>query len=232
MLVLFFLLLLLCGCSSDIQDSDGNLYKTVKIGKQVWMAENLNVRTEKGSWCYANKPENCEKYGRLYTWVSVMAFPDSCYDRKCESLEKHPHQGICPDGFHVPSNDEFNELYDYVGGIDTAGMKLKSKNGWEGEDSSDFKSTDEFGFNMLAGGYLMWYHLKRGYVDKKDFMQENFITGLWTCSSTNEVIEYYTRNAKDTINVALVQSFATLFEKVLSLGNKKGNGFYLRCVKD
>ncbi len=77
-----------------VDERDGQIYRTTKIGSQVWMAENLNVNVP-GSMCYENKPENCEEYGRLYTWdVSMKA---------------------CPSGWHLPSKEEFETLLENVG---------------------------------------------------------------------------------------------------------------------
>jgi len=81
---------------------DGKVYRTVKIGNQVWMAENLNYDAP-GSKCYNNNPANAEKYGRLYDW---------------ETAKK-----VCPAGWHLPSNDEWKVLVDFVGG-----EKLLEKN--------------------------------------------------------------------------------------------------------
>jgi len=106
---------------------DGKKYKTVKIGEQTWMAENLNYNAS-GSKCYDNKPANCEKYGRLYNWETAMA--------------------VCPKGWHLPGNDGWNVLYEIVGGEKVAGKKLKAKSSW----NNDGNGTDEFGFSALPGG--------------------------------------------------------------------------------
>jgi len=107
---------------------DGKVYKTVKIGNQVWMAENLAYNAE-GSKCYDNNEANGKKYGRLYDWDTAM-----------ES---------CPEGWHLPSNEEWRTLVDFAGGEEIAGKKLKAKSGWaEGGDG-----TDDFGFSALPGGY-------------------------------------------------------------------------------
>jgi uncharacterized protein (TIGR02145 family) len=106
---------------------DGQVYKTVKIGEQVWMAQNLNFAAE-GSKCYGDDPENGKKYGRLYDW---------------ETAKK-----ACPEGWHLPTNGEWTALLDYVDGEETAGTKLKAASGW----NEDGNGTDEYGFSALPGG--------------------------------------------------------------------------------
>jgi uncharacterized protein (TIGR02145 family) len=101
-------------------------YKSMKIGDQVWMAENLNYEA-KGSKCYDNKPANCDKYGRLYDWVTAKA--------------------VCPSGWHLPSKEEWENL-DF-GDSETAGKKLKAASGW----NENGNGLDVFGFTALPGGY-------------------------------------------------------------------------------
>lgn len=120
--------------------------ETVTIGKQVWMAKNLNVETE-GSWCYDNKPENCEKYGRLYTWAAAMNLLESCNGLHCAVEARH--RGICPSGFHIPTRDEFKELVKFAGGSEKAKKALRSKTGWGWEK----KGSDTYGFSALPAGY-------------------------------------------------------------------------------
>jgi len=117
------------GSFTDVRD--GNVYATVKIGNQTWMAENLNHNTADGagSWCYGNRLDNCDKYGRLYDWNTAMAGK--------AGTEENPSgvRGVCPEGWHLPSNAEWAELLDVVRGgycdQSSYGLKLKSERGWE-----------------------------------------------------------------------------------------------------
>ncbi|MDR2731890.1 MAG: fibrobacter succinogenes major paralogous domain-containing protein [Fibromonadaceae bacterium] len=104
-------------------------YASVVIGTQVWMAENLNYNAE-GSLCYNNLESNCDKYGRLYDWEAAIE--------------------VCPDGWHLPTYAEWDELVIAIGGYDTSGKYLKATEGWEMDNSN---GTDDFGFAALPGGY-------------------------------------------------------------------------------
>ena len=103
--------------SSESQNSSSSktskTYEFVKLGSQEWMTENLNEPVE-GSRCYEDDSENCEKYGRLYTWADAMKVGID-YDRNELGKIKLPHQGICPDGSHIPSYDEWQQLETYLG---------------------------------------------------------------------------------------------------------------------
>jgi uncharacterized protein (TIGR02145 family) len=115
------------GESDKLTDGrDGQKYKTVKIGNQVWMAENLRFNIG-DSWCYGNSEDNCNKYGRLYDWNMAKI--------------------ACPKDWHLPSKDEWTELVTVVGS-ETGGKKLKSKSGW----NENGNGTDEYGFSALPGG--------------------------------------------------------------------------------
>ena len=129
-----------CGESSLKDSRDGKKYKTVKIGEQVWMAENINYAAE-SSICYDNAPASCEKYGRLYNW---------------ETAKK-----VCPSGWHLPMNEEWDKLYRYADGTigiespyysKTAGKYLKAKNGWNDYEGKSGNGEDKFGFAALPGG--------------------------------------------------------------------------------
>ena len=113
---------------------DGEKYNTIKIGKQIWMAKNLNYDAS-GSKCYDNKPSNCDKYGRLYDWGTAKV--------------------ACPSGWHLPSDADWGDLMQFVnpscpltGDCANAGAKLKAASGWNGNGNG----TDNYGFAALPGG--------------------------------------------------------------------------------
>jgi uncharacterized protein (TIGR02145 family)/uncharacterized repeat protein (TIGR02543 family) len=102
----------ICGIST-ITDIDGNVYNTTLIGDQCWMAENLNsTRDAAGNnitrYCYDNNPARCEQYGGLYDWNTLMNGEGS------SNSNPSGIQGICPEGWHVPSDAEWTQLTDYV----------------------------------------------------------------------------------------------------------------------
>ncbi|WP_405327351.1 fibrobacter succinogenes major paralogous domain-containing protein [Fibrobacter sp.] len=148
---------------------DGQTYKTVTIGSQTWMAENLNFAytgvpfyngayaSDSTSWCYYNAKNNCDIYGRLYTWSAAMdsagivSLENGAVACGVGSMCKpnSPHRGICPEGWHVPTQSEFDVLYKLIGGKSTAGTKLKTTSGWDEEKNG----IDAFGFGLLPAGF-------------------------------------------------------------------------------
>ena len=139
--------------NGTVTDIDGNVYQTVRIGDQVWMKENLKTskyqdgtsittlldtnewrKTTSGAFAiYDCDPANNIIYGKLYNWYSVV---DS--------------RGLCPLGWHVPSDLEWNTLINYLGGIFLAGGKMKTISGWE---YPNMEATNTSGFSALPGGY-------------------------------------------------------------------------------
>jgi len=107
---------------------DGRKYRAVEIGAQTWMAENLDFKAE-GSKCSKDKEENCQKYGRFYDWNTATK--------------------VCPSGWHLPSNVEWQVLVILVGGPKVAGKKLKAKSGWADDHGKSGNGTDDFGFSAL-----------------------------------------------------------------------------------
>jgi len=125
---------------------DGHVYKTVKIGNQIWMAENLAYKTSSGSWAYNNNESNVTTYGRLYNWAAAMNGDSTSYNNPSGV------QGVCPNGWHLPSGNEWTELVDFLGGYNVAGGKMK-ETGYEHWNSPNSGATNESGFTALPGGY-------------------------------------------------------------------------------
>ena len=195
-----------CGVIEDSRD--GNTYRTVIIGEQEWMAENLKfspsvIGQETGSntepyyYVYgyngtdvneAKATENYQIYGVLYNWEAAMS--------------------ACPEGWHLPSNEEWTILADYVGGFPVAGEKLKSTSGW----LNDGNGSDEYGFTALAGG------------GKDNGMFSGIqSSGNWWTSSDYNVTGAYSVGMSDYYNGI---GFSELEE------NTKRFGASVRCVKD
>ena len=141
-----------------VDSRDEQTYKTVQIGDQVWMAENLNYASE-GSACFNDTASYCELFGRLYYWSTAMDSAGTwsdhgkgCgYNKTCTPT--YPVRGICPDGWHLPSAEEFNKLIDAVGGLDSASRKLMSPVGWYDHFmTAQFHADNSTGFSAIASG--------------------------------------------------------------------------------
>ncbi|MFZ4799841.1 MAG: fibrobacter succinogenes major paralogous domain-containing protein [Bacteroidia bacterium] len=191
--------------------SDGNTYKTVKIGNQTWMAENLKTTHYKngnaipkvtdntvwaalatGAYCdYNNTPASSATYGLLYNWFTVNT------------------GNLCPIGWHVPSDAEWTILITYLGGESIAGGKLKEA-GFAHWESSSTDATNETGFTALPGGYRN-YGGAFSHIDT---------VGQWWSST-----EISKNNA--WFRIMIFNSFY-----VARLNNYKLNGFSVRCLKD
>ncbi len=114
------------GQSGNFTDPrDGQSYRWVQIGDQVWMAENLNYATGSGSWCYDDQTINCQNYGRLYNWKTARR--------------------VCPSGWHLPSDAEWTQLTNYAS---DSVKKFKAKSGW----NDGRNGVDDYGFSALPGG--------------------------------------------------------------------------------
>ena len=158
--IVFIMLFLGFGLSKlqgqmTVKDVDGNVYKTVKIGTQVWLSENLkttkyrngeligttspssmdirSIDSPKYQWAFSGKESNSDTYGRLYTWYAAT-----------------DNRGICPVGWHVPSDAEWSALITFLGGEVVAYSKLKEAGEahWTKYDTG----TNETGFTALPGG--------------------------------------------------------------------------------
>jgi uncharacterized protein (TIGR02145 family) len=181
---------------------------TVKIGKQVWMAENLDVDTYRngdsipqvkspekwstlktGAWCYFdNKIENGHKYGRLYNWYAV-----------------NDPRGLAPAGFHVPSDKEWEQLMADLDNEETA-AKLKSKRGWK----ENKEATDETGFGALPGGYRVF---------NGPFIYEGSHAFFWSATSVTPDKAWGRGMLYNHVDVGRDEG-------------SKGSGLSVRCIQD
>jgi uncharacterized protein (TIGR02145 family) len=206
------------GSGSTISDIEGNSYKTVYIGTQQWMAENLRVskyndgtaipniinsndwvNLSTKAWCYHdNKVENDTKYGKLYNWYAV-------------SLLKNGYKNVCPTGWHVPASDEWSKLITYLGGTSVAGGKMKEVGtiSWASPNSEATNSslfTAQASASRLENGFF-------GGIGSH---------GSWW--STSEI------NLNNALSLDLTQNNAAAF--IWPTGNSKKVGYSVRCVKD
>ena len=199
-----------CPGTPTVMDEDGNVYNTVLIGSQCWMKENLKVgdmipgaddMEDDGNiekYCYNDEPDSCDVYGGLYQWNEMMDYT---------TLEGT--QGICPDGWHLPSDDEWTVLTTFLGGESIAGGKMKEA-GTTHWASPNTGATNSSGFTALPGGYRLNYgnfYTLTSYADVWS-STEYSSTGAWSrvLTYSNEYVYRYSGN--------------------------KSNGFSVRCVQD
>jgi uncharacterized protein (TIGR02145 family) len=199
------------GSMSDKRD--GKTYKTVKIGEQWWMAENLNYHSTK-SWCYGNNGADCTKYGRLYLWGTAMdgAGMWSMNGKGCDLFKKvcsptYPVRGVCPEGWHLPDRTEWETLFAAVGGKTTAGKMLKSIRGW----NSSGNGADAYSFAVLPVGSR--------YYGGGDFVGEGLYACFWSSSENNSRYAY-----------AMCLRYSN--DKATLWSSDKYDGFSVRCVMD
>jgi len=204
------------GTFTDLRD--GKKYKTVKIGTQTWMAQNLDYHGSDGylGLCFGDEPqrkikypERCQKYGRLYDWSEAMK--------------------ACPKGWHLPSTNEWVALVNFAGGGSdkVLGKKLKAKGEWKEAECKwteekvdnrgrvtviehDKCSTDEFGFSALPGGIY----------EKNRFDHFNFMSSWWASSSSENGTQAF---------------FTAVYNNREDMGGgytPKINMVYVRCLQD
>ena len=195
-------------------DRDDKTYKTVKIGNQEWMAENLNFEYNEGSArsiCYKNDTTNCRIYGRLYSWSaaidSISYF--SKYNIKCgwkQAKCSIPTQwrGVCPNGSHIPSLDEWKNLLSNLDSA-VAGKVLKSLEYWaEGKNGEDF-----YGFSVLPSG---------------EWSGSNYVN-----MGKKAVYWMATDFSKESAHLI---SFSNTSDKVLVMDDWKTHEYSVRCIKN
>ncbi len=189
---------------------EGQVYNTVEIGTQCWFKENLNVGTringieeqenngQVEKYCYDNNEVNCNIYGGLYQWNEMM-----------EYMAIEGNQGICPEGWHIPTDPEFTLLTDFLGGESIAGGKMK-ETGTSHWNSPNTGATNESDYTSLPGGYCN---------SAGSFYYKGDDTRYWT---SNE----YSGNA------AWFRSLSNNSESVFRSGADNTVGFSVRCIKD
>jgi uncharacterized protein (TIGR02145 family) len=179
--------------TGTIKSNTGVVYKTVQIGTQVWMAENLRLDLSS-----LGITSTCrEKYGCLYDWTAAMGmlegmnknwdpnapfYPTCNWKPGCITTYYPPadlYSALCPEGFYIPRKEDWQTLIDYAGGKFTASGRLKSKEGW----LYDGNGINSYGFNALPGGYE--------YNDS--FFKENEESFWWTSSETGPTDATYIR---------------------------------------
>ena len=188
----------------------------VKIGTQTWMSKNLDVskfrngeaiplaktnaewakagENKQPAWChYDNDPANGTKYGKLYNWYAV-----------------NDPRGLAPEGWHVPSQKEFDGLIKFMDGETDAAIKLKSDSGWSSFEGQSGNGINKYAFNALPGGYLGYY------CDY--FEQINYVGAWWTTTQIEE----------QTILFYMSFRIPTFHSDLWS----KEAGFSVRCIKN
>ena len=168
---------------------DGKRYQTIQIGDRWWMAENLNWEATEGSYCYNDDPAKCTLYGRLYTWQSAMK--------------------ACPDGWHLPSKQEFEQMVEVAGGVDLAGGALKDYESglWKTPNQG---ASNRTGFTALPAG-------------------RRYDAGIY--AGTGFYAQYYTvteNNPQEAFNLTLGYDYQSVF----IYNYKKVYAISVRCVKD
>ena len=193
---------------STITDSrDGNQYKTIKIGSQEWMAENLKYEVE-GSWCGGNI-NGCVKYGRLYSWDMTMGLPKNYNPTLVDIENPENHQGICPDGWRVPSSIDWATLLK-----ECSVAELRTT--LTGYDS---EHTDFCGFTAIPTGYE---NVKQ--TNNTDYTEE--------LSSIGSEIAFWSSEQNDK-NFATAASLSVKTNITNPLYSRlKRNGYSVRCIKN
>ena len=193
-----------CGSYGSLEDSrDGKTYKTVVIGTQTWMAENLNYEMQ-DSYCYNDSAKYCDKYGRLYKWnVAILA---------------------CPSGWHLPTKAEFETLLatvgNYVentfGGLSYgAGKMLKSIAGWNDYENVSGDGFDAYGFNAQPAGIRV-----TDWSDESFYDYEGSGAFFWSSTENGGNAGYDMGMGSSSDNVSIFNAYSNR------------NGLSVRCLQD
>ena len=210
-----------CIYGTVYDDRDGKTYKTVKIGEQEWMAENLNFKvnvidkTSYGSFCEKDSVL-CSRYGRHYTWTAAIdsislytQYSIQCgVGKKCSPSVDLKIKGICPDGWHLPNQREWEKLIAFVGNSD-AGKILKSFLYWE-----QWPGEDSYGFSVLPSGI----------VTNATIYHQDVKTSLWTSTDHDNFSAQCAQ-----FNYSEVRKDAVMLQ---SMSKSAVAALPVRCIKD
>jgi len=217
-----------------VDERDGQTYKTVKIGEQTWMAENLNYAylkpsedQDSSSWCYNNEPDSCAKYGRLYTWDAAFdckayESTDECYQNNYNKYRNNTtSRGICPENWHIPSYNEWSYLLEFA---NLNANTIKSTYGW----NDNGNGTDIFSFGILpAGNYI---------PDEKIWLDIGESTCFWTTFQITVSLSFDSRVYPTSDALAICfsdqSSLASKIIDYLMYETPKSEAYSVRCVKD
>ncbi len=222
-----------CAGIATVTDYDGNVYNTVKIGNQCWLKENLksthysdgsplldgtgiqiNYDYESRYWFnYNDQPENSQIYGKLYTWAAAI----NGYVTNDEELIAGVRQGLCPNGWHIPSDSDWFQLESYIDTLITelhitglrgfdAGLKLKTTNNWVTNTG-----TNQFGFSALPSGQ---YYFSES--NNQSFYSDLGLVAVWWTANTGA----YYRKIWDDAN------------GITRNTQNPAHGYSVRCIKD
>ena len=198
---------------SVVDARDGKTYKTIKIGRQNWFAQNLNYNGI-DSWCF-DEITNCAEDGRYYSWYGAMDIDEDIWLISLDVIEDE-HQGACPDGWHVPTLSEWEDLFTYVAGSsnymlyeDSIAYKLRSNFGWE----YNMNGWDVYGLALTPNGY---------YDRVIDFKVTSKTTAIYQWSATPE-------NGYRTHSKYFDMSDDMIF---IGTGYDNRNGMSVRCVEN
>lgn len=216
---------------------DGQTYRTIRIGSQTWMAENLRYRPATGgATCYGGDSALCKSDGVLYNWATAMDL-DSGFNLKSWTGSDRNHRGICPAGAHVPSDSEWTQMQLAVQalpevGTDNADLALMSDSGWlnnrtwKRDDlfgrlmvytytpgNWTYNGVDAIGFSVLPTGKLR---------NDGAHMFRQYYSGFWTSTP-----------ARDFVNFSWSRSFYGGFRGIWrDVGSERIEGLSVRCVLD
>lgn len=173
---------------------NNTVYKVVTIGDQVWFAQNLNYVTHDGyaddgygSQCLDDTPANCKKYGRLYTWAAVMNVPEKYNTTRLDESDVN-YQGLCPNGWHVPSYNDWETLRDQPG-FSASAIQSAMESSWYGDDDFGFSivKSEMYGYNKYScNESFYWLSTESSYGNAKYWVTGKSCEGTYGTEKTEK----------------------------------------------